>query len=187
MEGRSTSSSKMLINSYCTTKHHIPEDNDHHHCSMLTVSELSSNKHSSSYYFHYLTVSVTFVCQTVVTKIYACREVFVCAAQPTLMFFSVKVPQVLFSLFNFEPHFCFLGSCHKNICMQGRFCLCCKTQFSVLNVKVLYEQLLNKFNSGSFPLNITSVLIDIQIKCHQFSQNVVHDVNCFKFCSYFLL
>ena len=92
-------------------KTYIPEDNNnHHHCSMLTVSELSSNKHSPSYYFHYLTMSLTFVCQIVVTKIYACREGFVFAAQPSLVFFNVKVPQVLFPLFNCETHFCFLGN-----------------------------------------------------------------------------
>ena len=59
---------------------------------MLTVSELSSNKHSPSYYFHYLTLSLTFVCQAVVTKIYACREDIVSATQPSLVFFSIKVP-----------------------------------------------------------------------------------------------
>jgi hypothetical protein len=37
---------------------------------------------------------------------------------------------------------------------------------------------LKKLNSGSFPLNMTSVLHDIQMKCHQFSQNLVHAVNC---------
>lgn len=95
MEDRGTSSSKMSINSYCTTKHYIPEDNNnnhHHQCSMLTVSEFSSNKHSPCYYLHQLTVSLTHVCQAAVTKINVLLEGFVCAAQPSLVFFGIKVP-----------------------------------------------------------------------------------------------
>jgi hypothetical protein len=54
-KGKGTSSSKMSKNSYCTT-HHIPEDDNlDPHCRMLTASELSSNKHSQSYYFPYST------------------------------------------------------------------------------------------------------------------------------------
>ena len=90
MEDKGTGSSKMSINSYCATKHHIPQGGgdddddggggDNSNCSMLTVSELSSNKHSPSCYSHYLIVTLTFVCLTVVTKINACREGYVCAA-----------------------------------------------------------------------------------------------------------
>lgn len=120
MEGRGASSSKMSINSYCTTKHHIPEDNNnHHHCSMLTVSELSSNKHSPSYYFHYLTMSLTFVCQIVVIKIYACGEDFVCVAKPSLMFLILRFPR-------FDSHCLTVSLTFVFQAVVTNICACCQ-------------------------------------------------------------
>lgn len=84
-------------------------------------------------------MSITSVCYAVVTKINVCREGYVCAAQPSLMFFSI----------------------------EGQ-----------------HERLLKIPSSCSFRFNITSTVHAIQIKLHQFSQQLlimqklVHDINC---------
>ena len=69
--------------------------------------------------------------------------------------------------------------------MEGFACAAqpCLVFFSI---KVSHENCLKKINSGSFPLHVTSVLHDIQIKCHQFSQNLVRAVNCRLYMDYSL-